>query len=33
MPQEKNTLEKSNFKYNYGPLIDTAVYTFLQYLI
>ena len=29
MPQEKNTLEKSDL----GPLIDTAVYTFLQYLI
>ena len=29
MPQEKNTPEKSDF----GPLIDTAVYTFLQSLI
>ena len=29
MPQEKNTLEKNT----YGPLIDTAVYTFLQSLI
>ena len=30
MPQEKNTLEESDL---WAPLIDTAVYTFLQYLI